>query len=91
MENQNAMLKAAVNGFYDLQKTRIQTGLRLVANFKVKIGQEPGETEQELDADAKLLLANLRVSYKKITDGITNMTPRRFKADGLISPSVSSH
>tara|TARA_R100001086_G_scaffold36169_1_gene16307 strand:+ start:55 stop:915 length:861 start_codon:yes stop_codon:yes gene_type:complete len=85
MENQNAMLKAAVNGFYDLQKTRIQTGLRLVANFKVKIGQEPGETEQELDADAKLLLANLRVSYKKITDGITNMTPRRFKADGLIS------
>ena len=85
MENQKAMLKASVNGFYDLQKTRIQTGLRLVANFKVKIGQESGETETELDADAKMLLANLRVSYKRITDGIADMTPRKFKEDGLIS------
>tara|TARA_R110000824_G_scaffold2567_4_gene11762 strand:+ start:407 stop:1267 length:861 start_codon:yes stop_codon:yes gene_type:complete len=85
MENQKAMLKASVNGFYDIQKTRIQTGLRLVANFKVKIGQESGEAETELDADAKILLANLRVSYKRITDGIANMTPRKFKKDGLIS------
>jgi hypothetical protein len=85
MENQKAMLKASVNGFYDLQKTRIQTGLRLVANFKVKIGQESGETETELDADAKMLRANLRVSYKRITDGIADMTPRKFKEDGLIS------
>ena len=85
MENQKAMLKASVNGFYDIQKTRIQTGLRLVANFKVKIGQESGEAETELDADAKILLANLRVSYKRITDGIANMTPRKFKEDGLIS------
>jgi len=87
MENQvqRSMLKAAVNGFYSIQKTRIRVGNNIVANFKVKIGQEPGQSEDELDSQAKLLLKNLRVSYKKITDGIVSMTPRKFKADGLIS------
>ena len=87
MENrvQKSMLKAAVNGFYSIQKTRIRVGNNIVANFKVKIGQEPGQPEEELDADAKLLLINLRASYKKITDGVASMTPRKFKEDGLIS------
>ena len=83
--SQQQMLKAAVNGFYSMQKTRIRVGNNIVANFKIKIGQEPSQSEDTLDADAKLLLANLRVSYKKITDGVTSMTPRRFKQDGLIS------
>ena len=82
---QKSMLKAAVNGFYSIQKTRIRVGNNIVANFKVKIGQEPGRPEEELDADAKLLLQNLRASYEKITDGIASMTPRNFKEDGLIS------
>jgi len=82
---QNAMLKAAVNGFYSMQKTRIRVGNNVVANFKIKIGQEPSKSEETLDTDAKLLLRNLRTSYKKITDGIVGMTPRKFKEDGLIS------
>ena len=87
MDNQvqRSMLKAAVNGFYSIQKTRIRVGNNIVANFKVKIGQSPGQSEDELDSQAKLLLKNLRVSYKKITDGVASMTPRKFKEDGLIS------
>ena len=83
--SQQQMLKAAVNGFYSMQKTRIRVGNNIVANFKIKIGQEPSQSEDTLDADAKLLLSNLRVSYKKITDGVASMNPRRFKQDGLIS------
>ena len=83
--SQQQMLKAAVNGFYSMQKTRIRVGNNIVANFKIKIGQEPNQSEDTLDADAKLLLSNLRVSYKKITDGVASMNPRRFKQDGLIS------
>jgi len=82
---QRSMLKAVVNGFYSIQKTRIRVGNNIVANFKVKIGQEPSSPETDLDADAKLLLSNLRKSYKKITDGVATMSPRKFKADGLIS------
>ena len=85
MDLQHTALKAAVNGHYNLQHTRIRTGNALVANFKIEIGQEPSKSEDTLDPDAKLLLANLRTSYKKITDGIAAMTPRRFKAHGLIS------
>jgi len=87
MENQvqKSMLKAAVNGFYSIQKTRIRVGNNIVSNFKVKIGQEPSQSEDALDADAKFLLKNLRESYKKITDGVATMTPRKFKEDGLVS------
>jgi len=80
-----SMLKAAVNGFYSIQKTRIRVGNNIVSNFKIKLGQEPSSPETDLDADAKLLLKNLRESYKKITDGVATMTPRKFKEDGLIS------
>jgi len=87
MDNQvqKSMLKAVVNGFYSIQKTRIRVGNNIVSNFKIKIGQLPGEPEDELDSDAKLLLKNLRISYRRITDGIASMTPRKFKEDGLIS------
>ena len=87
MDNQvqKSMLKAVVNGFYSIQKTRIRVGNNIVANFKVKIGQEPSSPESDLDADAKLLLKDLRESYRRITDGIASMTPRKFKEDGLIS------
>ena len=72
------MLKASVNGFYSMQKTRIRVGNNVVANFKIKLGQEPSASEDTLDADAKLLLSNLRISYKKITDGVVKLSPRKF-------------
>lgn len=79
-------LKTIVRGAYDVQKLRIQMGNRIVGNFKAKIGQEPSKPEDGLDAEGKMLLNNLRVHYKKITDGISTF-PRqaKFKGDEVIS------
>jgi hypothetical protein len=87
MDNQRENLRAIVRGAYDVQKLRVQMGNRIVGNFKVKLGQNPGKTEDdELDADGKRILMDLRASYKKITDGVTTF-PRQghFKGDGVIS------
>jgi hypothetical protein len=61
-------------------------GNRIVGNFKTKLGQEPGHKENEIDAEGKLILQNMRVSYKKLTDGVTTF-PRQtnFKGDEVIS------
>ena len=79
-------LKTLVRGAYDIQKLRIQMGNRIVGNFKAKLGQEPSKPEAEIDAKGKLILNNLRASYRKITDGIKTF-PRRtsFKGDEVIS------
>lgn len=79
-------LKTLVRGAYDIQKLRIQMGNRIVGNFKARLGQKPGKPETEIDAKGKLILNNLRASYKKITDGIKTF-PRRdsFKGDEVIS------
>ena len=63
-------LKTIVRGAYDIQKNRIQTGNRLVANFKAKLGQAPSEKEDTIDADGQQLLANLRRSHKLLTEGV---------------------
>jgi hypothetical protein len=83
----NSNIRAIVRGAYDIQKLRIQTGLRIVATFKKKLGQEPSTKETELDTEAKKLLAELRVYYQRITDGIAECKGRKlkqFKGEGLI-------
>lgn len=79
-------LKTMVRGAYDLQKLRIQMGNRIVGNFKAKLGQKPSEKEQELDSEGKKILADMRVSYRKIADGVKSF-PRQatFKGDEVIS------
>ena len=78
-------LKTMVRGAYDLQKLRIQMGNRIIGNFKVKIGQEPGKTESTLNAEEKKILESMRESYKTICHGLKNLPPKhRFKADGVI-------
>jgi len=79
-------LKAMVRGGYDIQKLRIQIGNRIVANFKARLGQEPSENENTLDAEGKKILSDIRVHYKKITDGV-KVFPRKksFKSNELIS------
>lgn len=77
-------LRSTVNGAYQIQKLRIQTGNRIVANFKVELGQKPGTTEELLEMDAKDLLELLRKEHKLITDGLVNFpTPNRFKVQHL--------
>ena len=57
-------LRVLVRGGYDLQKLRIMMGNRIVGNFKAKLGQEPSTKEDEMDAEAKKLLKQLRASYR---------------------------
>ncbi len=80
-------LRVMVRGAYDLQKLRIQMGNRIVGNFKAKLGQAPGESEDDaLDAEGKKILNDLRAHYRKITDGVkTYPRQKSFKGDEVIS------
>ena len=79
-------LKTIVRGAYDIQKNRIQTGNRLVGNFKAKLGQAPSEKEDTIDKEGQQVLANLRRSHKLLTEGVASF-PRQatFKGDEVIS------
>ena len=85
-------LRVMVRGAYALQKLRIQSGLRLCANFrdklKVEVDVEPDE-DGELSEKALNILADLKARYVRLTDGIArNRTlPARegFIGDGVIS------
>lgn len=79
-------IKTMVRGVYDIQKLRIQTGNRIVGNFKAKLGQKPSVPEDAMDVQGKQILKDLRLRYKKITDGIKTF-PRQatFKGDEVIS------
>lgn len=69
-----------------MQVLRIQMSLRLVVNFKAKLGQQPRGKEDEISDDAKAILANLRASHAKLTDGVKTF-PRQatFEGDAIIS------
>lgn len=85
-QDQQLIIRPMVRGLFDVQKLRIQCGNRIVANFKAKLGQEPSKPEEEMDAQGKAILADLRIRYKKITDGVKTF-PRQtsFKGDEVIS------
>jgi len=79
-------LKTWIRGTYDLQNLRIMTGSRIVANFKTKLGQEPGDTEKNLEREAKNILKTLRASYAKLTDGLIKFPKfSTFTGDNIIS------
>ena len=84
--NHREQLRTMVRGAYDIQKLRIQMSNRIVGNFKAKLGQEPGHSEEELEEDAKQLLAGLRRRYKKIMDGVKTFPKQAsFEGDEVIS------
>lgn len=79
-------IKTLVRGAYDIQKLRIQTGNRIVGNFKVKLGQQPGRPEADIDADGKMLLDILRRDYKLLTEGVVDLpSKKKFKGGEVIS------
>jgi hypothetical protein len=80
-------LRIFVRGAYDLQKLRIQTGNRIAANFRAKLGQKPGESAKDsLEEDAAETLAIIKASYRRVTDGIVGMPkPKTFTGDAVIS------
>jgi len=84
LERQN--VRALVRGMYDVQKLRIEMGNRIVGNFRAKLGQEAGKKLATLDAEAKVLLADLRGRYKRLTDGVVRFPSlKNFVGDEVIS------
>lgn len=87
--DQRNQIRAMTRGAYDLQSLRIQSGLRLCANYRAKLGQTGGMSEEEMDDDARKVIDVLRDSFKRLTDGIAkNRTlPKKegFQGDEIIS------
>jgi len=78
-------LRLIVRGMYAMQRQRVSAGNRLCAQFRSKLGIEPGQKEEASDEDAQKLLKVLRESYKKITDGVVVFPKRgKWKGDGVI-------
>src|SRR4029077_13404774 len=77
-----------VKSAYALQKLRIQTGLRLCANFRSELKTDEDE-EGELSKEAKELIKELYATYKRLCDGVarrrTLPAERGFKGDGVIT------
>ena len=83
-----ADIAAIVSGLYDLQQLRIMEGNRIVASYRVKLGIQPSQSEDEAESFAAKVLLDLRASYDRITDGIVaGMLPRfnKFQGDPMIS------
>jgi len=60
--------KSLVRTLYDVQHERVQTGNRICAEIKARLGQAPGESEEQLEKEAKEYLERARAEYKRITD-----------------------
>lgn len=69
-----------------MQKLRIESGNRLCAAFRTKLGIAPS-TKEETDDDAVEVLEALRAEFRKITDGVKKELPdkRHFKGTSIIS------
>lgn len=82
-------IRSVVRGAYQLQKLRIQTGNRIVANYKSKLGQKPSMPESELGNEEKKILDSLRIEFRRITDGVTDRvvlpSKKKFKGTALIN------
>ena len=70
--------KALIRSLYDLQKQRIQTGNRICAEIKVRLGQAPGESEEVLPAEAKRYLAEMRKEFNRISDVFALTKPSNY-------------
>ena len=86
-------IRAIVRGVYDLQKMRIETGNRLVAAFKSKLGIQPGEKEEEAEKEVVDLLDQIKISFDNITEGVLTIpTMKSFqqKLEKLKEPTLIS-
>lgn len=82
---QNQFMRCSVRSLYDMQKLRIQNGNRITAAFRVKLGLESSQAEEE-NEEANELLNELRAEFKRLTDGVKRIT-KNIKCD---SPLISN-
>ena len=79
-------LRSLVRGAYDIQALRIMMGNRICAQFKAKLGQRPGKSEEDdLDEEGASVLKELRAEFKKLMDGVKQVKLATFKATPIIS------
>ena len=72
--------KSLIRSLYDIQHIRIQTGNRIVVEIKNRMGQRPGEKEENIDVEGKMYLAAARAEYKRIADAfVLNKAASYFK------------
>jgi hypothetical protein len=79
MSPEQEFLRNMVRGAYDLQKLRIQTGNRLVANFRSKLGIKKDEKLD--DQQTQNLLAVLK---KELQEGTPNELQNRWVSGSQI-------
>lgn len=88
------ILRGMVRGTYDLQQLRIAAGLRLCANFRAKLGvDEIAETEDEEanEAVAAKIIAELKESYRRLTDGIAKNRTLPARNGFVGDENISTH
>lgn len=77
-------LRTMVRSAYDLQKLRISMGNRIAANFRAKLGQEPGEKLE--DSEALKILADIKQRFGRLTHGLVHLPgPSKFTGDEIIT------
>ena len=62
---------------YDIQKIRIQIGNRISTNFRVKLGQEPGEKTETIDKENQKILLMVMKEHRRLTDAIASTNKRK--------------
>lgn len=82
----NETIRTNVRSLYDHQKLRIQSGNRIAAAFRVKLGLNSSQAEED-NEEAEEILKKLRQEYRRITDGIKRIT----KIIKIESPLISSY
>lgn len=82
---QQSQIRMMVKGAYQMQRMRIQAGNRITGNFKIKLGQQPGMTEEALEEASKTILDDIRKDFKTITEGVAKFPKsKKFKGVGVI-------
>jgi hypothetical protein len=66
------ILRAMVRGAYDLQQLRMQSGLRLCANFRAKLGPIDDDDPEADDAKKESAIKLIKAEYRRLSDGITS-------------------
>lgn len=74
--------KALIRSLYDIQGQRVQTGNRICAEIKSRLGQDPGDSEKALAVESQIYLAEARKEYDRITDAfVLNQAHKYLKVD----------
>src|SRR6185436_18494007 len=88
------VLRAMVRGAYDLQQLRMQSGLRLCANFRARLGPVDDEDDDAAEEKKTRGIVLIKAEYRRLSDGITsekgriNMAKLDFTGSAIIGSAA---